>query len=319
MQKLFIILLLPITIICQEQRDVDKYEIQGNIKEIKQSKHQLLEENGQYFIGKMLHGWGRDNFLHTFNTDGNYLRSAVFEPSKNDSISFVRDLFFFRQEDGKLIEKKGILGNKFYHLVFHYQKNDIHYTQTLDEEGAVIDSSFYKYRKGKHIITERYKSSKVYSRDSITYFKNKNQGIYSTYKGEPFWNSTTNKEGKNIKLYQYFDKLIETTEYDNKGRIISSNQFSFNDSLIQHANYTWINDSTCINKRFKGNDLQIHISLHYKNGNLVKVINYLEILGVLNNESTYTYIFDNKGNWIEQKYFVNNIPKVVMVREIKYF
>lgn len=108
------------------------------------------------------------------------------------------------------------------------------------------------------------------------------------------------KMGKVAKMCQYTasEKQVDNCtsyKYDKNGRISEIEIYNSNNSLSRRSVITYDE---------KGNE---------------KEIKYYDGKGTFLEERSYTYKFDNNGNWIERIESINQFPKSLLEREITYY
>ena len=108
------------------------------------------------------------------------------------------------------------------------------------------------------------------------------------------------KMGKVAKMCQYTASETQVDnctsyKYDKNGRISEIEIYNSNNSLSRRSVITYDE---------KGNE---------------KEIKYYDGKGTFLEERSYTYKFDNNGNWIERIESINQFPKSFLEREITYY
>lgn len=173
-----------------------------------------------------------------------------------------------------------------------YGKLQMKFLYVYDNKGAKIAYNSYS-------PTGELNDSYLYKNDDkgrmieeVWIKKDKSFGSKYTYEYD--------KMGKVAKMCQYTasEKQVDNCtsyKYDKNGRISEIEIYNSNNSLSRRSVITYDE---------KGNE---------------KEIKYYDGKGTFLEERSYTYKFDNNGNWIERIESINQFPKSLLEREITYY
>lgn len=197
-----------------------------------------------------------------------------------------------------------------------------------DSDGGLLHKDEYKYdMKGIIIEINRYDSdgslfektlskndekgnlveSNIYDSDgnlsSKIVFKCDKEGKINEYN---IYDSDGNLEQKYLIKYDKEGNQVELNLYDSDGSHSTKNKYDEKGNQVEMIVY-----------RSDGSFSYNNLYKYDKKGNLTENISVDKLDQKW--EYKYEYEFDNKGNWIKKIEFLNNMPRVIIEREIEYF
>lgn len=227
---------------------------------------------------------------------------------KGDKADFWRgDIISVFDKEGYKTEtnyhdKTGKLNQK---VIFKYNAKRKRTTRDIyDSHGKIFQKNLYVYDTNGFKIAYNSYNAKGELTNSFTY-KNDAKGreieeVCTRFKNTPCGKYTYsyNNIGKVVELCKY-NKQEEQPEncekytYDKQGRLLQTDLYK-NNTLVQKTIFKYDNLGNEIGQRiFDGNDTFVE-------------------------EKKFVYKFDQKGNWVERIEYINEFPKLILVREITY-
>lgn len=189
---------------------------------------------------------------------------------------------------------------------YHFVDNDISEFALYDDEGEKVYSYETEFKDKKPIV----KKIKRRDFDSHTYETiqiEETQSLISRNSQNEIWLRTKNSGNDTIfcELDKYGFVCLQK-EKDAKGNIITTT-FKRNKNKIVIESVYSVNDlvENTIKSDFDENNFEIrreHENLKYE----------------WKETTTYKYKTDEIGNWIERIAYIDNVPKSITIREIKY-
>ena len=248
---------------------INDFGAKGKVKEIHDGKDVYkFNKNGQLL--KVI----TDDSIITRNIQYNdqgeisqiLIRFAVGDEWKEENCFFKYD------KDGRLTNKSLIGRTHFFKTIHYKSKNKLDKTSYLRVEGPdtlFMEENYYYSKKILTSIDRVYKSS-----------------LNNLYDYSQF---------DHTEHFEYYDdKVLKKSQIIYRiNSEMQTNQITY--LYDQNANLTieYVNDST--------RSYMIKEFIYDKNQNLIKEIDRGNYDGHYHNTWDYTYIFDNKGNWIEKK------------------
>lgn len=105
--------------------------------------------------------------------------------------------------------------------------------------------------------------------------------------------------------------VIRNEDYSNVSRLQNLTIKFYQDEIFRTPNKVLIT-------HFKSGQVYLTENLLDEQGNITSQKNISLNTGEFKT-TTYTYIYDTNGNWIEKKEFIDNRPRKVFRREIEYY
>ena len=259
-----------------------------------------------------------ESLTYTYNDDN---EERFFAHSKviidEDGTPFESSKF--NTTDGSLRSKRIYIYDKNGNIEFERQTGNLKPTSPLylyDDNGNFSKIIYDSEDEKSEVIFEYDQQQNIIGRSVYT------EGIIEE---KAVWEYDKNRNKTKRDLYRYspnedFDaKLTLQYEYDRKGRVI--------------ANYRFENDTISYKSLFeykkKGKEKIAFIYLHGKDfshkettiynnkNNIIAEKNYRN--GKIDYQNTYTYKYDEKGNWIERKRFYNERLVGLIKLVIEYY
>ncbi len=287
MKKIFLILiLLPIVGFSQmrsrlNSTDLKRYDLKGNVKEMIFKEYEPRFSKDTTYTLELYDFLGPSNFKLEFNKFGN-LKSKSELRSENDSIK-VGAIWHYKYDNKNRILKEQ-------RFSFQYSK----------------DSTTWNYQYIGDSIINIQQLDKIYK---ILYYTYIEKGNFEYLNHA---NSDSSYVTKRLYVYDKFDRVIRSEDYENKDYIQDLRITTYNDTVSSNVFkevliWTKYNDSFYNEFEYNEND------------NFNKMI-----IGNFNKNETsinrYEYDYDQKGNWIEKRHFGwKGKLSTVFRREIKYY
>lgn len=296
-----------------ENRSAHDFELQFNdegklVKEIKWSKDMVFEETT--FNGKdqklvqisYMKGQPSMKREYTWDKSGKYNLSVTKRNPDNSQLNRVEMTY----KNDKMIEKVtyGTQEHPTDRITYVYDAKG-----NLTEENLFMKSEVVQYKKLYAYDRDNRKvSESTYDKDGKLMYKT----LYG-YDGDNLVSvETINENGEpgDVEKYSYDDKGNLTMEYE----FSSFNNSESTEEIIYDDKGNKI-------KRIITRDKKPVAVVSYaydEHDNLIKT----EVQDNQNNfteSRSYRYEYDKKGNWIKRLSFINDEPKYVIERQIKYF
>jgi len=278
----------------------------------------------------------KKKYKHTLNCNIKTIIEKSYSINNNNGILskaepkreiFTYDTMTNYNKDGLIIEKQEIT--------------------TLNDLNEIVNTFIFEYLNNK--ISKEYNYSKDGNiKESIFYFYNNNK-----LKSKNIYD---NNKLKFIEEYEYDkqDLLLKLTKYNNHNKIIHTRRFSYdkNKNLILEElynsrnkkqgqyEYKYFIKKEQLEKQYFYNSqlLKTEIILFDASYNDIKIIKHIDHINpygvtitsfdskgnILEEKSDdnfikYEYSFDQKCNWVKRIEFNNQIPKLIVERDIIYF
>lgn len=110
-------------------------------------------------------------------------------------------------------------------------------------------------------------------------------------------------------IYDTKGNLIEESQSDNCGKMVwgYKEKRDSNENVIELQSYAY------------GGGLLSKTSIEYDTmGNVTEILLF-DSEGLLERTTTYSYVYDQKGNWIKKTEYSNAVPDSLTIREIEYY
>lgn len=221
---------------------------------------------------------------------------------KGDIESISEKTYSCTEKFGEIIKEKLIEGRS-----YHFDENKLSKYELYNEEGERIYSSEIKYEKGKPIL-KKYKQKDI---DRETYESiqvEKTRSLISRDSQNEIWLRTINNKIDTIfcKLDKYGYVCLEK-ENDMEGNIrITEFKRDKNRNIIE-IKYSENNKVTSTTK-YEYDENGFETSMEEENFRYNK----------WKKTTVYKHKTDETGNWIERIAYIDNVPKTITLREIKY-
>ena len=184
---------------------------------------------------------------------------------------------------------------------------------TYNKVGNLSQKVIYKYDdKGKRLSRDLYNAYGKLQMKFLYVYDNKGaKTAYNSYSPTGELNDSylykNDDKGRMIEeVWIKKDKSFGskyTYEYDKMGKVAKMCQYTASEIEIYNSNNS-LSRRSVITYDEKGNE---------------KEIKYYDGKGTFLEERSYTYKFDNNGNWIERIESINQFPKSFLEREITYY
>lgn len=287
-----------------------------------------VEEHNYFADGRLNY-----KFKHRYDENGNQVEIESLKHHDSLGEKYIRtyddlgnmialDLYFEGELEKRWIWRRDIDGNVLEYIVrvtdpevsgYHDEEN----TYTYDEEGKKIEEIKYAY-------------GNLVGKDKFTYNENGDLAEIHSHSsnGTLVWKElyeygdSGNLARKIIYRYLY-GGLYCTFKYiyDTKGNLIEESMFD------KYGKQEWgyqeqrdSNDNVIEMQSF-GYDgrLSSKTSIEYDTmGNVTEIL-LLDSEGLLERTITYSYVYDQKGNWTKRTEYRNAIPASLTIREIEYY
>ena len=141
---------------------------------------------------------------------------------------------------------------------------------------------------------------------------------------------------RQISNYNDNGKLVEKVRFNLDGETLVRNLYRYdeNGNRIEDLQYFNTNENPSIKTTYKYDELGNKVEefmynpedrliakwlSKYNDQNSLVEENYYYADGSLSAQEVYSYEFDKKGNWTKQIIVSNEVPKYIVIREIKYY
>lgn len=286
-KKIFLLLLLVTGVQAFAQIGNNTHETKNNLKDMnlfgKVKTFKITPYKLVDYFGKITKGdkqeFWRGDVVIVFDEHGYKAENNTYNKVGNLS----QKVIYKYDDKGKRLSRD---------LYNAYGKLQMKFLYVYDNKGAKIAYNSYS-------PTGELNDSYLYKNDDkgrmieeVWIKKDKSFGSKYTYEYD--------KMGKVAKMCQYTasEKQVDNCtsyKYDKNGRISEIEIYNSNNSLSRRSVITYDE---------KGNE---------------KEIKYYDGKGTFLEERSYTYKFDNNGNWIERIESINQFPKSLLEREITYY
>lgn len=250
---------------------------------------------------------------------------------KGKVCSIKEESYFVSRVSGEIVKDENKYG--LYRYGKYYVFNELGYIIDLSidkYDGSPIYKDGYKYdNQNKCIEMETYDSDhNVYEKFTYTYDKTGHRIDQKHYDSEIVLdmmnsykydlNGNCIEERKYFSDSSLFSKIVYV--YDNKGNNIELKVCKPNGKISGRFSYKYDDNGNRIEECWFNSEgsLQNKKNSKYDNkGNCIEIV-VENFIGLPNEKYTYLFEYDETGNWIRKLESINNLPKFIIEREIKY-
>ena len=203
---------------------------------------------------------------------------------------------------------------------------------TYNKVGQLSQKVIYKYDdKGKRLSRDLYNSyGKLQMKFLYVYDNKGSKTAYNSYSptGELNDSYLYKNDDKGRMLEEIWIKKDKsfgskyTYEYDKLGKLSRMCQYTISENQVDNCtSYKYDNNGRIAEiEIYSGNNaLSRRSVITYDDKGNEKEIKYYDGKGIFLEERSYTYKFDNNGNWVECIESINQFPKSFLEREITYY
>ncbi len=282
--------------------DLEKAQLSGKIKQIKQEYYIAQEKFGEVVLGKRdgTTTYSGENTLTIFDDKGYKIEEIQY---KSDS-----SLERYKCNDGKVIEisdykSDGSLKRKY---INKYDGNGLELeSNEYGMDGNLTVRVTYSYDdKGNMIQSEGYKSD---------------GGLTSRYKNE------CDNKGNILQRIGYKpDGSLNSKwvySYDENGNMVKSSIYNLDGTIKNQYNYKYDGKKNLIEEDKYQSDVTLEyrvVNKYDDRGNQIEESKF-KADGSLDYQNTWKYEFDAQNNWTKKFVYKNNIIGHVFIREIRYY
>jgi hypothetical protein len=299
------------------------HDLKGKVQTMIFTRYYALKKSSEVQKGKMI-----SKNIYLFNENRKEIQDTLYRPSATnvltkfqyDDSANVTDMSSFRL-DGKLIcrFKFKYDGNNNKTEERYYNAADsLEYKMILiyDSNGNLIKSTNHKTKENKDILfTAKYDNRN----NEIEAVINAEDSIYG-YKLIEKYDAKGNKTEQSSYSFKGVLNYKSTFTYDSVGNITEWYTYNADTSLDYKYAYKYNTErknteAVQTDSDGKQNKCTCNYDDHSKKTETVKY----NIDGTVGLRQTFKYVYDEKGNWTSMTEYVNNVPKTITEREIKYF
>ncbi|NDJ00115.1 RHS repeat protein [Flavobacterium sp. LaA7.5] len=326
------------------------YKLEGSVKSVFTKSNELINDNLE--PGRVKHENPTDHDTElTFNEEG----MLILEKKLNAQGGPYEEITYNGREQ-KLEQIQYVNNNPGIKTEFSWDETGKHNTAITrrNPDNSQIDRKAMEYKKGKlaEKITYNRQNNPI---DKISYVYDKNGNLT----GENLYLGTEFIQIKNLYKYNNKNQKVAESRYDKDSNIIYTTEYEYNnDKLIvkkvtngngeieymEKMSYnpkgeleikTTIDnfDNTQTIERFmyddkgnktalsveKNNELYMKVSYTYNEKGLLEKLIMTDSTENAVDTRTYTYTYDDKGNWTEKIIIINGENKFIEKREITYY
>lgn len=231
--------------------------------------------------------WKTHKSIFEYDSLSNRIRSKSYD-SKHILQNYSRDTYKYDIK-GHILEVKEIetgeaIANNYmeFSIKYKYDENGNQVECCLIDPKAISSKSIYKFNENNKVIEEIHFSSagKVWNWDRYDYDNHGNRILWEQYNSE--------------------DKLTSRIKqkYDNSNNLIDNEEYELTDGKLQFAFRSKL--------KYDRNNNQIEVNTYNEKGDLASTL-------------SFSYIYDNQGNWTECFEYYKDKPTKKIVRKIEYF
>lgn len=306
-----------------------EYNLKGNIRSYQLAEYSV-EDGFQSSTNSM--AANKEVF---FNTDGNITAEQYYAPDgfmtwkvtyRDYAKKQVTDYRGFRRRGGiKMIDSAAY--NETGILIHESLVDSIKMRYNFNYELQERKDTLVVLAKNKFTRLRYLNGKKIY--EYFPYGDRKNEYEWTRYQGD----SVLISRYASGRLYEkaVFDKWgheISRTQYNESNELEQSWRRNYADAFqLQYEEYYYLNDNGQYSRperttyNFKEQTLQ---SIDYKPGNKTFRLKYNDQGDLISLEkpgrsATYTYVYDDRGNWIQRDEFINQKPALRLKRVINYY
>ena len=359
MKYLFLSVILFAFVSCQEEKaEIDRsktdwvtYKLEGNVKSVSEKSYQMLE-SGVADTTNIAHEIrSAHNLDIEFNDEGMVIsekkwkrNGKPFEEIKYEGkdkvvqrtqyidgkASIITKYAYNSYNNNTTVTRRKPDNKQIDKIVKSYNADKLDEQKTFNNDNKGIDRVTYAYDKNGNLIgenlylgTEAVQYKNVYEYDDngkktsdIRYNKD-SEIVYKTlfeYDGDKISvRETTNGDGE----VEYIEKFT----YDDKGNVTVKSTYEKYDDSETTDKFRYDEKGNKISWVIDKNGVEI-MKAEYTyddKSNLTLIQTYYGDKLSETEERSYTYEYDDKGNWIKKKVSINNKPEFIVERKITYF
>ena len=185
--------------------------------------------------------------------------------------------------------------------IYEYEDKKLSESTTTSKYNGIF-KSIYKYDNDNNLIekAKNKRDGSLLSKIIYKYDNNNNLIEETNYKKDGSLNS------KIIYKYDDYNNLIEETNYKKDGSKSKYSTYKYDDNNLIEETISYKEGSVGIYKTYEYDD----------DNNLIEKV---EDFSDFTNITINNYEFDENMNWIKNTQYIDNIPRFVFYRDIKYY
>lgn len=281
-----------------KKTDLQKHELNGNVKSIEEKEFEGIEKFGEpvrtkleYIRTRLFDNYGRLMESKSLYSDGSLIGMNTYKYDKN----------------GNLIEDKWYQsrGLSMYHIYKYDTKGNNIEDNHYESDGKLSSKIINKFDLNNNEVDSRvYVSNGSLYRKTLSKFDDDNFKIQE---------EVSEFDGSRLVVIKK-----ESMENDERGNVIKENSYDEKGNLEYFYMYTYNEKDNKLEETFSkegGNTKKTN--KYNKSGHCFEGIEYLN--DVLKDKFTNVFQYDNKGNWVKRIHYNNGVISSIDERKIKYY
>lgn len=268
------------------ENDLKKEKLNGKVKSMTDNTYTANEKFGVIELGsKLVNFSNKENRYTEFNRFG-------FKTKEINTTLLGHKILYNYNKDNKIVDEK-----------IMEELSEIPYeltSKSYDKEGRLIEDNTFDTSDQKRKLLQKRKF-KYDNFDNLIEVNSYDENGKLDFKEK----SKYNKEGFIIENQMYSENgtldYIQKFYYDHNNNRIKYTSKGFN---------TATGNNQTIKSKFNDRNLEIQCENNYEATAIGRKESKVE---------TYSYEYDDKGNWIKKIIFIANIPNTIVVRQIEYY
>ena len=282
---LSLILIFPLFSLCQNGtnsiKHVDKMNLKGAVKTIKHTAYEPISIESDSINLLKFDFFGMHNYIHKFDKQGWLLEKTELKLREEQLIP--SGIWTYDYDEEHRLSKESYI----FDAIDGSDSATFEYTYPIDSLTTVIEKRKGEFQRIYHYILENR------TEEFITINSD------SSYISKSFFEMDAQR------------RIIRKEDYSNVSRLQNLTINFYQDEIFRTPNKVLIT-------HIKSGQVYLTENLLDEQGNITSQKNISLNTGEFKT-TTYTYIYDTTGNWIEKKEFIDNRPRKVFRREIEYF
>ncbi|AWH86703.1 hypothetical protein HYN59_17025 [Flavobacterium album] len=357
MKYLYPLALLLVLVSCRDEEtkeSVDRskadwpfYKLEGNVKEVSEKSYEI-DAAGQKGGTKNEIASSHDNDL-TFNEKGMLVSEKLwlnattpFEEIKYNGrenmlskVQYINGQIGIKTENSR--DKSGNItgiirrnadNSQIDRIAMTYEGKKLMEKKTFNNQDNPNDRITYVYDSNGNLKGENlYLGSEYVQVKNLYEYDGQNRKISeSRYsKDKPLYTMTYGYDGKNVTKKETTDGKgvvlnSEKSSYDKKGNLVKRYTIDNSDKSEVMDSYTYDSKGNVTSWTMTRNNApEMRVVYKYDGHNNATAVKTVNGKGEIIDDRTYTYEYDDKGNWTKKTVTLNNKPFTVVERKITYF
>jgi uncharacterized protein YcfL len=306
MKNLILILYVILFVSCSdskknpktEKTDLQKSELNGNVKSIEEKYFEGAEKFGEPVKTKL-----KNITIVLFDKSGKFIENKTLYP--DGSLKGMNTYKY--NKNGKLIEDKWFQseGLEMYHIYKYDKKGNNIEDNHYESNGKLIAKTINKFDLNNNEVDSRvYVSNGSLYRKTLSKFDDDNFKIQE---------EVSEFDGSRLVVIKK-----ESMENDERGNVIKENSYDEKGNLEYFYMYNYDEKDNKLEETFskEGGNIK-KTNKHNKLGHCFEGVEYLN--DVLKDKFINVFQYDNKGNWVKRIHYNNGVISSIDERKIKYY